>query len=198
MNPHTEQKIPLMAMLTQLPDLPEAARSVPVPPIGPAGTDRAAPFAIQALLARLAEEHADLRCQLLELYGTAKIVGFQEDVINWVGTLRDLRKHALRFMEKLDGHAEWEELALFPAVEQAVGGGNRGILIAIEAKHAQARLYVDAFASAVDAAVSPIRREEAKAMAAYLLLACEALTAHFDGEERYLVGLKPDPLHWNT
>jgi regulator of cell morphogenesis and NO signaling len=149
---------------------------------------------VKGMIERLHDEHLLLRERLYEFTAIARVIGAQEDCINWVGCLQDLRNKAARFMNDLDLHAAWENDELFPAVEH-IAEGNRGVLLSLECKHELAKLYVEAFVHAVDQIHSPVRSTEARSIAAYIIKAYEALEEHFKGEEIYLANLKPRELH---
>jgi regulator of cell morphogenesis and NO signaling len=151
-------------------------------------------YVAKELMDRLFSEHLFLRERLYEFTGIAKVIGLQEDCINWIGCLRDLRNKVDKFMKDLDEHAAWEENVLFPTVEQ-FADGNRGFLLSLESKHELAKLYVAAFVHAVDQITSPVRCPEARHLAEYIVKAYEALEEHFVGEERYLINLKPRQMH---
>lgn len=143
---------------------------------------------INDIMKRLQEEHVVLKVALLELYGMAKAIGFDEDVINWVGSLRDLRTKVTAFMEELDVHAKWEEAEVFPMMgwyfDTPIDHFTE-----MEQQHELAEQYIAAFLARVERLFEPIRREEAREITSLLLCAYHELNEHFEKEEEIIVAM---------
>ncbi|WP_284637925.1 hemerythrin domain-containing protein [Paenibacillus silviterrae] len=136
----------------------------------------------------LQDEHTLLQQQLLELYGMAEAIGWDEDVINWIGSLKDLKLKVTHFMETLHQHSVWEENTLFPMVAWYFGE-TMDEFTQMEQEHEIAEQYIAAFLDAAERMFQIVPRSEARLMASYLLQAYDVLYQHFYKEEELLAAL---------
>ncbi|CAG7625832.1 hemerythrin domain-containing protein [Paenibacillus allorhizosphaerae] len=137
---------------------------------------------------QLRKEHVKLQESLLELYGMAKMIGFNQDAVNWTGTLRDLGRKTVNFRDELAAHAKWEEEKMFP-IAVWYFGEEPGPLVMMEQEHELPMQFLDAYIDAVKDSDGPIRCSEAKEMALYLLQAKKILEGHFKLEEELITAL---------
>jgi regulator of cell morphogenesis and NO signaling len=137
---------------------------------------------------RLQEEHTQLQQRLLDLYGIASAIGWDEDVTNWIGSLRDLKHKVLQFTKALHAHSTWEEETLFPMVAWYFGEPLEQFTL-MEQEHEIAEQYILAFLDAAERMFQIVPRAEAKQMASYLLQAYGILHLHFYKEEEIIVAL---------
>ncbi|NOU91770.1 hemerythrin domain-containing protein [Paenibacillus sp. LMG 31456] len=145
-------------------------------------------YELNEAVQRLEEEHVFLQEQLSELYGKAKAIGLNEDVINWGGALRDLRNNAAAFQRDLEGHMNWEEEAMFPMIAWYFGEELQQFTL-MEQEHELAELFIDAYLEAVEGIVKPVDGMEAREMASYLLQAHAILNNHFRKEKEIITAM---------
>lgn len=136
-------------------------------------------------LDRLKEEHLTLKHDLMELYGMARAVGLDDDVINWSGSMDNLRRKLTVFMNELDVHSEWEDHVLFPMVQE-YSGEDMVYVSSLEADHERAKEQVHRFIEASSRLSAPVCCQQAREAAALLLDAYETLNSHFQKEEEVL------------
>lgn len=137
---------------------------------------------------QLKEEHELLKREMMELYGMAKVVGQDEDVLNWSVSLNCLRGKTIQFVEKMDAHSLWEDQVLFPMVRD-YSGQDLEQLMALEEEHKQAHGHIMRFLQILEGASAPVNSEKAKEAAASLLEAYNVLAGHFRNEEENLFPL---------
>lgn len=137
---------------------------------------------------QLREEHELLKREMMELYGMAKVVGQDEDVLNWSVSLNHLRGKTIRFMEKMDAHSLWEDQVLFPMVRD-YSGQELEQLNVLEEEHKLAHSHIMRFLELLEGAAAPVSSVKAKEAAACLLEAYAVLSGHFHKEEENLFPL---------
>lgn len=137
---------------------------------------------------QLKEEHIGLKYKLMEFYGMAKVIGADEDVSNWSGSLDNLRRKITEFMGELDVHSEWEDQVLFPMVQEYTGK-DMGPIAVMEYEHELAKQSVRRFLDAAGQLQVPVNCEAAKEAASHLLQAYVILNDHFTKEEEILFPL---------
>lgn len=134
---------------------------------------------------RLREEHWLLKHELMEFYGMAKVIGQDDHVTNWSGSLENLQRKITGFMEELDVHSDWEDHVLFPMVQDYTGK-DMSPMAALEHQHELAKQEVQRFLEAAERLAAPVSCQEAKEAASFLLQAYAILTDHFREEEEVL------------
>jgi hemerythrin-like domain-containing protein len=137
---------------------------------------------------RLQEEHVLLNVSLMDLYRMSNAIGRDENVINWVGSLCDLKVKVVTFMRQLDGHSQWEQTVMFPMITWYFGEILDQFAL-LEQEHELAEQYLKAFLKAMDQTLIQVDRMEARTMTGYLLQAYAVLTNHFKQEEEIIVAL---------
>lgn len=137
---------------------------------------------------QLREEHALLKREMMELYGMAKAVGLNDDVLNWSVSLDCLRGKTIRFMEKMDAHSLWEDQVLFPMVRD-YSGHSLDHMAVLEQEHKLAHDRILQFLQVLEGTSAPVNGEKAREAAAYLLEAYTVLAGHFQKEEENLFPL---------
>ncbi|MCZ8517836.1 hemerythrin domain-containing protein [Paenibacillus filicis] len=134
-------------------------------------------YQLNESIQRLQEEHVLLKIKLVELYGMAKAIGLNEDAINWIGVLRDLKRKATVFKRELEAHSKWEEEHMFPLITWYFGEEMDQFTL-MEQEHELAKQYFNAYFEAVERNSQPVKGPEAHEMASYLLQAFTLLNHH--------------------
>lgn len=137
---------------------------------------------------QLREEHELLKREMMELYGMAKVVGQDSDVLNWSSSLNYLRSKTVEFMEKMDAHSLWEDQVLFPMVRDYSGQKLEQLMV-LEEEHKLAHGHIMSFLHLLEEAEAPVSSMKAKEAAACLLEAYTVLAGHFCKEEEKLFPL---------
>lgn len=137
---------------------------------------------------QLRDEHELLKREMMELYGMAKVVGQNEDVLNWSVSLDCLRGKIIQFMEKMNAHSLWEDQVLFPMVRD-YSGQKLEELTVLEQEHKLVHSHMMSFLHLMEGAAAPINSQKAKEAAACLLEAYTVLAGHFRKEEENLFPL---------
>jgi regulator of cell morphogenesis and NO signaling len=143
---------------------------------------------LSAGIERLREEHRVLKHELMEFYGMAKVIGQDDQVTNWSVSLSNLRRKILAFMDAMDAHSEWEDLVLFPMVQEYTGK-DMGPIAVMEHEQELAKQNVRRFLEAAEQLSVPVTCQDAKEAASFLLQAYIILTDHFTKEEEVLFPL---------
>lgn len=148
-------------------------------------------YEFNAAVQRLQEEHILLEEALTEVYGMAKAVGLAGDSVDWVTVLRDLKGKAAAFQKDLDAHAKWEAETMFPMAAWYFGEEPNLLeqFTQMDQEHAIAGQFIDAYVTGVERITEPVRWQEAKELASYLLQAHAALKHHFRQEEEMIEAL---------
>lgn len=137
---------------------------------------------------QLRDEHELLKREMMELYGMAKVVGQNEDVLNWSASLDCLRGKTIQFLEKMNAHSLWEDQVLFPMVRH-YSGQKLEELTVLEQEHKLVYSHMMSFLHLMEGAAAPINSEKAQEAAACLLEAHTVLAGHFRKEEESLFPL---------
>ncbi|MDF2937867.1 MAG: hemerythrin [Paenibacillaceae bacterium] len=137
---------------------------------------------------QLREEHELLKREMMELYGMAKVVGQDDDVLNWSVSLNYLRGKTIQFVEKMDAHSLWEDQVLFPMVRD-YSGQELEHLNELEQEHKLAHGHIMSFLRMLESCSAPVNSGKAKEAAACLLEAYTVLSGHFHKEEENLFPL---------
>lgn len=145
-------------------------------------------YELNEAVQKLEDEHTLLQEGLTELYEAAEAIGRDEDIVNWVEALREIKRKAASFQKELEAHSTWEEEIMFPMIAWYFNEELEQFTL-MEQEHELAEQFIHAFLEAVDGIVKPVFREEARLMASYLLQAYPILNHHFRKEQEIITAM---------
>lgn len=140
---------------------------------------------------QLKEEHAVLKSKLLELYVSAQLIGKDCTEPDWRGFLRKHRDHVAVLMRELACHSGWEDEVLLPVIAGFTG------IKKVEVMGYDYEIgiwHMRQFLNFVENLRDPVRFEDVKLAAGYLIKAYHALNERFKIEEEVLFPLAEEML----
>lgn len=143
---------------------------------------------LESSVARAKQEHEWLKEELGSIYDQACGVRRESDARGLDRKMRQLREGVKRFLKHWNEHTEWEDHELFPQAAYYLGA-EPDTFVLMEQEYELAEQNIRIFLQALDRAVYPIGKEEARNMSAYLIQAYAMLNNRFREEDEMMAEL---------
>jgi hypothetical protein len=140
---------------------------------------------------RAMQEHDLLRDELRNIFEQACSVREGQDEIGLNRDIRELCENVKVFMQDWNEHTSWEETELFPNAVRILGA-EPDLYSLMGREYDLAERSIQAFMQSFDRSNLPLRRDDARRMAGYLIQAYAVMKNRFREEEEIMQELKGD------